>query len=67
MAIFRSRYKPNRFTSTVTKLELRPTVSRPACLGVGLASGAHDQIFVFCLTIEGFLLWGSLSDERMGL
>jgi hypothetical protein len=36
-------------------------------LGVGLPSGAHDQIFVFNLTIAGFLLWGALSDERMRL
>jgi hypothetical protein len=44
-----------------------PTVSRPACLGVGLPSGAHDLFFVFCLSIAGFLMWGTLSDERMGL
>jgi hypothetical protein len=48
-------------------VNLRPKVSRPVCLGVGLPSGAHDQIFVFCLTIAGFLKWGILSDERMGL
>jgi hypothetical protein len=30
-------------------------------------SWAHDHIFVFCLTIAGFLLRGALSDERMGL
>jgi hypothetical protein len=34
---------------------------------VELPSGAHDQIFVFCLTIAGFLMCGTLSDERMGL
>jgi hypothetical protein len=49
------------------EVNLRPTVSRPVCLGVGLLSGAHDQIFVFCLTIAGFLMCGTLSDERMGL
>jgi hypothetical protein len=46
---------------------LRPTVSRPICLGVGLPSGAHDQNFVFCLTIAGFLMRGAFSDERTGL
>jgi hypothetical protein len=48
-------------------INLRPTVSWPVCLGVGLPSGAYDQIFVFCLTMAGFLMWGTPSDERMGL
>jgi hypothetical protein len=47
------------------EVNLRPTISRPVCLGVRLSSGAHDQIFVFCLTIVGFLMWGALSDERI--
>jgi hypothetical protein len=38
------------------EVNLRPTVSRSVCLGVGL------QIFVFSLTIVGFLMWGILSD-----
>jgi hypothetical protein len=49
------------------EVNLRPTISRPVCLDVGLPSGAHDHIFVFCLTIAGFLLWDALSDESMGL
>jgi hypothetical protein len=50
------------------EVNLRPTVSWPVCLSVRLPSEAHDQIFVFCLTIAGFLMWGTLSDnERMSL
>jgi hypothetical protein len=48
-------------------LKLRPTVSRPVCLGVGLPSGTHDRISSPVLTIAGFLMCGALSDERMDL
>jgi hypothetical protein len=54
-------------TGLKVELNLRPTVSRPVCLGVGLPSGAHDHTFIFCLTIAGFLMLGTLSHERMGL
>jgi hypothetical protein len=37
------------------EVNLRPTVSRPVHLDVGLPSGAHDQIFVSCLTNCGSL------------
>jgi hypothetical protein len=49
------------------EVKLRPTISRPVCFGVGLPSGDHDQVFVSFLTFPGFLLWGSLSDLRIGL
>jgi hypothetical protein len=37
------------------EVKLWPTASRPVYLGATLASWAQDQIFVFCLTNEGFL------------
>jgi hypothetical protein len=52
---------------TEVEVDLRPTISRPVCLGVRLQSGAHDQIIVFCVTIAGFLMWDTLSGERTGL
>jgi hypothetical protein len=59
--------RPTGLSEVEVEVNLRPTVSRPVCLGVGLPSGAHGQIFVFCLTIADFLMWGTLSDERTGL
>jgi hypothetical protein len=46
---------------------LRPTVSRPACLGIKQPFGAYDQIFITCMTITVLFLWGALYDERTGL
>jgi hypothetical protein len=46
---------------------LRPTVSRPVCLGIKHPFGAYDQIFMTCVTVTVLFLWGALSDERSGL
>jgi hypothetical protein len=43
---------------------LRPAVSRPVCLGVKHPSEAYDQIFNYCQTVAGLLIWGTLPDER---
>jgi hypothetical protein len=50
-----------RHTSPEVEVNLQPTISRPVCLGVGLLSGAHDQIFFLsdnCRFLEvGRPLW----------
>jgi hypothetical protein len=46
---------------------LRPTVSRPVCLGIKHPFGAYDQIFITCVTVTVLFLWGALSDVRSGL
>jgi hypothetical protein len=45
---------------------LRPTVSRPASLGVKHPSGAQDHI-ITVRQLAGLLMWGVHSDERTGL
>jgi hypothetical protein len=47
-------------------LILRPTVSRPVCLGIKHPSGPHDHIFI-SRTVAGLLMWGALYDKMTGL
>jgi hypothetical protein len=55
-------------TELVVETYVRPTVSRPVCLGIKHPSGAHNQFFFFyCQTFAGLLMWGALSDERTSL
>jgi hypothetical protein len=53
-------------TKVKVKVILWPTVSQPVCLGIKHPSGAYDQI-CYCQTVAGLLIWGALSDERIGL
>jgi hypothetical protein len=48
-------------------LTLRPTASRPVCLGIKHPSGAYDQIFITARQLLVCWLGLSLSDERTGL
>jgi hypothetical protein len=54
-------------TKVKVKVMLRPTISRPVCLGTKHPFGAYDQIFINCVTVTVLFLWGALSDERSGL
>jgi hypothetical protein len=46
---------------------LRPTVSRPVCLGKEHPFGALRSDLYYCQTVAGLFVWGALSDERTGL
>jgi hypothetical protein len=48
-------------------LILRPTVSRPVCLGIKAPIWGLRPDFCYCQTVAGLLMWGSLSDKRTRL
>jgi hypothetical protein len=52
-------------TASFRDLVLRPV--GPVYLGIKHPSEAYDQIFFFCQTVAGLLIWGALSDEKTGL
>jgi hypothetical protein len=45
---------------------LRPTVSRPVCLGIKHPFGAYDHMFVIVKTAADLLKWAALTDEGRG-
>jgi hypothetical protein len=49
-----------------SQITLRPTVSRPACLGFRPHLGPRWDL-CYCETIMGLIMWGALSDEWVGL
>jgi hypothetical protein len=48
-------------------LMLRPTVSRPVCLGIKHPSRGLRPDFYYRRTVAGLLMWGAVSDEWTGL
>jgi hypothetical protein len=57
----------SRLPKVRVKDMLWPTVSWPVCLSVKHPSGAPRPDFYYCQTVVGLLMWGALSDMRMGL
>jgi hypothetical protein len=55
--------QPFNFSCQFVKVLLRPTVSRPVCLGVETHLRPQDQIFVTVRQLRVWLIWGALSDE----
>jgi hypothetical protein len=52
-------------TQAKVKVMLRPTFSRPVCLGVKHPSGAQTRSLL--LTVAGLLMRSAVSDERTGI
>jgi hypothetical protein len=50
------------------KVILRPTVCRPVRLGIRHSPGTSHQFFPFSIffTVSDLLMWGAISDEKLG-